>query len=491
MDMNFKKDYKSILGMFLFLVSVIIGIYMLVTPLDHVFIHIDELWSAALIKSSFMDCLRLTINDVHPPLYYFMVKSVCEVLNALNIRYEIIYVMHLVSILAYFGVLLVSATKIRKEYGWLTAGIFTFALATMSEFFFVFIKIRMQGWGLLFLLMSFVYLKDVMTKSDRKSWIMLILFTVLGCYTHYILLISYALIYMALLVYILKNSEKRKAELKKWIIASIATVILYMPWLFVLFRQVNETVNYSEVPIPSHHELFDYFAWITTSGTDSTAFALKILTVLVVLLIIAIFIRQYRNNSYDDNFYICSGFFVYAFTFALSIILLVSTYKSLNIRYLIPVISIIWLTFAIIIGKIEDKKLLSVTVLLILILVIGGMAYTSDSIATLNEVGHKEMKILDEMNSSDNVVVFSKEFMYICYHDYLTNTSMYSLQNFTNDYHVDDVKIVSELYPVIEKNPDKEVYVIKLNKYKNSKFDHNLTGDTFFSRGNTRFIKMT
>ena len=48
--MEFNKENKAIVGKFFFALSLIILIYMLVTPLDHLILHVDEYFTLTLIN---------------------------------------------------------------------------------------------------------------------------------------------------------------------------------------------------------------------------------------------------------------------------------------------------------------------------------------------------------------------------------------------------------------------------------------------------------
>lgn len=139
--------------------------------------------------------MKVAINDVHPPLYYLMLYPILGILKMANVG-NIIYALKIVSIIPYFIILCFSYFKLKDEYNWLTAGLFAFAILVMGDFFIQFLTLRMYSWGLLFLLLSFVYYREVLNKNDRKSWMLLTLFTLLCAYTHYFLILTSGLIYI-------------------------------------------------------------------------------------------------------------------------------------------------------------------------------------------------------------------------------------------------------------------------------------------------------
>lgn len=213
--LNKKLELTDYIGIIFFIIAIGILCIMIFNPLNHLFIHYDEYFTFGLIHLPITNAIKVTATDVHPPLYYIILKIVTKILTILHIHFDTLYVLKLVSIIPYFILLLLSETKIRKEYGWLTAGIFIFSIGVMSNFFIEFITIRMYSWGLLFLLLSFICLKKIITESNNKSWILLTIFTVLGAYTHYFVALSLGVLYLSLLIYILFIEGEEEKTISK------------------------------------------------------------------------------------------------------------------------------------------------------------------------------------------------------------------------------------------------------------------------------------
>ena len=64
LNMEFNRKNKDIIGKFFFALSVIILIYMLVTPLNHLILHVDEYFTLTLIN--FSPCLFLVFSESLP-----------------------------------------------------------------------------------------------------------------------------------------------------------------------------------------------------------------------------------------------------------------------------------------------------------------------------------------------------------------------------------------------------------------------------------------
>ena len=191
-------EKRDLIGILFFGAAILILLYMFISPLTNTIINIDEYWTYTLVNLPFINGMNVAIHDVHPPMYYWILYLLTP------FGLDNLYLLKVASIIPYVLIMIVSATKIRKDYGWLTAGLFVFCLGVMSDFFTEFLTIRMYSWGLFFVLMSFIYFNEVMTNWDRKSWMLLTLFTLLSAYTQYFFIITCGLMYLMVLFEILK-----------------------------------------------------------------------------------------------------------------------------------------------------------------------------------------------------------------------------------------------------------------------------------------------
>ena len=154
-------EKREFLGKIFFGAAIVMLLYMLISPLTNTIINIDEYWTYSLVNLPFMQGMIVAVHDVHPPLYYLILYLFTP------LGLDNLYLLKVLSIVPYVLLMIVSATKIRKDYGWLTAGLFVFAIGIMSDFFCEFLTIRMYSWGLFFVVMMFIFYNDVITKWDR------------------------------------------------------------------------------------------------------------------------------------------------------------------------------------------------------------------------------------------------------------------------------------------------------------------------------------
>ena len=348
MELNLEtnRGKKDIIGMAFLALSFIIFVYMLVTPLNQLILHIDEYFTLTLVNFPVSDIISITSMDVHPPLYYLLLKFAVKALGLIGITSHNLYAVRLVSIIPYAVILLLSYLKIKDEYGWLTAGLFALSIGLMSEFFPHFLIARMYSWGILFLVIAFIYTKDLFTKADKKSWAIVTAACVLCAYTHYFAAMSAACLYLIIIFYVV---TKKKDQIKNLGISVAAAVILYSPWILTLINQVTAVHNSYWIPEVSFDLVVQSLGYFAHSADSFFA----VIAIIIMAVIGYLYAMQLKEKYTMNNFYILTGLGVYVGTVLLALIISVVFKPILVVRYLMPAAAVFWLAVSILIGKIH------------------------------------------------------------------------------------------------------------------------------------------
>lgn len=452
-----KRDY---LGIFLFGAGILMLLWMFVSPISNVFIHVDEYWTYTLMNLPFMDAMNVIIHDVHPPLYYWILY----IFSPFGL--ENLYVLKVASIIPYILVMGIALTKIRRDYGWLTAGLFIFCIGIMSDFFVEYLTIRMYSWGLVFVLLAFLYYNEVTTNWDKRSWVLLTVFTLLSAYTQYFFAITCALMYLLILVEILRNHKDKLRQFGKSV---LAIIILYAPWAVVFVYQLKTQVGgYHEGlnPVNLIHFMTYFAIKADNFRPDTVAFKL-IAAVFLILLLVLIYKKREKLPA--------AGVFLLYATIIIGVLGLMSSFcNTMRVRYLIPVIGVFWLSASIVIGRIENNKILAVMLILIMALAGASLIITEKDIDSRLTYNDKKADFLSTIDNNDTVVVFNTDYGYRVLHDDIHNAQKYSIGD--TYFYSNDTKICNNLTKIMHDNPGKKIYLVNwANKDINKEYENNYT----------------
>lgn len=225
----------------------------------------DELFTVGMVEHSYGELVRFTAADVHPPLYYCIVKLFVDLCKLVIPKAGTVIPAKIVSVLPYVILLCYAVTFLRKRFGLFVGGMFLFCVTAMPQLPAYTVEVRMYGWAMLFvtaaflhgyaLMYSYVNLKTVSTdqKVGRQKRVRCLhgaAFTVYGlaaAYTQYFACVAVVMIYLWLFLAFLFRDRRR---IKEWLIYVAVSVVCYVPWLFALAGQLNAvSENYWILPL--------------------------------------------------------------------------------------------------------------------------------------------------------------------------------------------------------------------------------------------------
>lgn len=234
----------------------------------------DELFTVGMIEHSYGDLIALTARDVHPPLYYCIVKLIVELCKLLVPEANIVALTKIISVLPYFILLVYSVTFIRKRFGILTGGLFLFCVIAMPQLSAYTVEIRMYSWALLFVTAAYLHTYGIMTclreemsdigdeshkilvkRKVQSHYIALVLYGLAAAYTQYFACVAVIMVYLWLLLWLIFCAPQDKdtkilKKLQGWFVCVLVSVVGYFPWLLSLYRQMSTVrENYWILPL--------------------------------------------------------------------------------------------------------------------------------------------------------------------------------------------------------------------------------------------------
>ena len=216
------------------IILLVLGSIFLLAPLFHETLWFDEAYSVGIASHSFKDIWVIGGHDVHPVLYYFFLHLIYLIAGNNSILFYRLFSWLCFVLLGIFGY-----THIRKDFGEKKGFIFSYLVYFLPVVSLYTSEIRMYSLGMLLATIFAFYAYRIYKNNITKSTYFIFMITSLAtAYTHYYGLMLAGIINLALFIYLIKNKETRKNDLKKFIICAVIQVLLYLPWLVYFVIQL-------------------------------------------------------------------------------------------------------------------------------------------------------------------------------------------------------------------------------------------------------------
>ena len=366
----------------------------------------DEVVSLRYMQYSVKEILEIVKGDVHPPLYYFILKFML-LLGHNILGLNEVFVAKMTSFVPIFLMLVYLGRKIAKNWGLLTGTFFCILIIGMPNILDYGIEIRTYSWSLFFVTAAFIYGYECLEDNSR-SWIIFTIYSILAAYTHHYACISVGLIY----IYLLLLMPKKQKYLKKWIFSVFVCCIIYLLWFAVTLSQF-ETVAVGGgfwISTITINDIYKYFKFLFQPRADGYNVGLILGSVLASFYLILYITDIFREEKQNDKIYtqyVHCGAWVLLGTISIGVIVSIILYPVFMAKYMICSMGCFWLCFAYIIARSRKKK----KFLMIILITIGIIGI----IDTLQLVRWEEIKknyynelsvdILDNISPEDTILV--------------------------------------------------------------------------------------
>ncbi|MFI3237228.1 MAG: hypothetical protein R3Y47_04265 [Lachnospiraceae bacterium] len=321
----------------------------------------DEAFTMIILRMNWIELIQTAAADVHPPLYYIIAKLITMIFG-LNVT-----VLKTISIIPVTLTMILGATLVKDLFGGDNGYkkyiplFFISTIALAPGLFYYALELRMYTWSLFFvtyvgLLAYDLFLNTVSTKR-------VVLLSILGlcaAYTHYFSLISVAIIYSYLFIALL---WKNKMNYKICIQISIISIIGYLPWVGVFYKQCKTVHANYWIP---EFSLWDVLVWLTEPfrGTLTDLF----LGIFILTLVLAFY--NFCFKKYEKQIQIVSILYVslYFVTVLVGMILSILIRPIFQAKYAFSTLGLLWLGVIVLIQYIKPKKCIIASILLCMIL---------------------------------------------------------------------------------------------------------------------------
>lgn len=302
------------------------------------YIWFDESFTMGLARKSVPELIRITAMDVHPPLYYLLVKLFITIFG------DSIFVFHLPSLICYAGLLAVSALFFYRYFDKQLSLLVTVGLCSVPGMLEHALWIRMYSMAMLLVAssyyMTYIIMKkcggDISFRHFWKYWTSLALLNAAAAYTHYFAGVAVVGSSLFLLLFVLLKKRQLRAGIP-WAIHCVIMTVLYLPWMPVLLKQMsNIDGNYWIQPL-SEMELHTYPEILFSTNNDILR------RLLIVIFLVGCFLCLLHYRRCCEDLWIIGCFAVVMFWFIFGVGYSVLRNPILVNRYFVILFPLVWI----------------------------------------------------------------------------------------------------------------------------------------------------
>ncbi len=343
---------KTIIGLFITTI-ILTGLILRLGPvLEQRDFWYDEAFTGILIKQPWSEMNQMIFADVHPPLYYWLVKPWASIFNysSFGIRFFSTFM----GVLTIFSVYWIGKRMFNERSGLLAAlitAVSPFAIQYSQE-------ARMYSlFGLLMIWATWFFYRGLKF-NERRDWILWGIFGGLAFYTHYLSLFFFIVFFWTAVFYEYNFHKKdfHKAILgtKKFWIGTGVISLFFVGWLpYFIPHMMKGNLGWIGVSylsdVPKALQIFLFGHPLGAGGVpvanefqyffDGSSAGLLILVITIILLVIA-----WKKKIKREEFFILS-----TLSFGTLIFLIILSHFNLKLyvsRYFMPAAIMIYLLLA-------------------------------------------------------------------------------------------------------------------------------------------------
>lgn len=345
-----KEKLKSITLNQWHIAVIVIGIIFVSLGAFHSNLWFDESYSVGLARHTFGEIWSIGGHDVHPILYYWMLRIVYLITGGTIMAYRIF------SVIPIAIMIILGYTHIRKDFGEKTGFIFSFLSAFLPEMAQYAIEIRMYSWAILAVTILAIYAYRLTKEDNTKNWIIFGLSSLASIYLHYYGLMAAGLINVFLLIYLIV--KRRKKGIIFIISFGILQGLAYLPWLVNFATQLSNVssgywIGFSFPKTPMELLSSQLAGYVKTS--DYTGIIVP--TVLALELYAYMIYKTYKyvKAKEDLNSFKWSVIVYFAVILAAIVITALMKTSILYYRYLFVITGLYIFAVSFILGKEENR----------------------------------------------------------------------------------------------------------------------------------------
>ncbi|REC32380.1 hypothetical protein CF160_07910 [Enterococcus pseudoavium] len=346
------KESSNIHWRVLAYVSVILGIIISINNVLNVSIWLDDAYTLGIIKYPASEIIYLTGLDVHPPLYYLIVRFFF-LLSPANPFMQVIYGRFIsllpILITIFVGFLIFREYNMDKYKSIFFSSLFMF----MPHISYYSVEIRMYSWAMLFIGVSFFGALKYLKNYSYKWLFLVLLGSTLAAYTHYFSAVMGGLIFLFLFIYGL--GKKSKKVVVEAFIAAILFLILYSPWLIVAIGQVKGVANSYWIPPLTIKTIAKIYLWPFVESVMGTFISKKDLLIGIIMTVVMLTFGSpyfFKKVPRYETPIISLGIWIFLATVSFSVLISILMSPVFDVRYSFPALFPLYISLVLLLDRV-------------------------------------------------------------------------------------------------------------------------------------------
>lgn len=197
----------------------------------------DEEYTVGLVRHGMAEMIDISIYDVHPPLYYILLKLYTYIAG------NSVVALRIFSVLCTGLLSLLGFTHIRKDFGRKCGLLFSVLVFIMPCSYAYSLQIRMYSITPLFVTLAAIYGYRIIKERRMRplNGTCFVISSLGAAYCHWYGLVAVGLMNLFMLAEIIgiEKNTKTHALLKNWMITAVCQLVLYIPGFFIFAKQAG------------------------------------------------------------------------------------------------------------------------------------------------------------------------------------------------------------------------------------------------------------
>lgn len=381
-------------------IILIVGTIFIFLSVFHSNIWFDEAYSVGMAKHTFVDIWKIGGHDVHPVLYYWMLRIINLLTSASVLAYRLFSALPI----ALLGLL--GYTHIKKDFGEKTGILFSFFSYFLPMMAVYANQIRMYAWAIYIVTALSIYTYRIyLGENTKKNWIIFGVCSISSIFIHYYGLMAAGLINLFLLFYLIKN--KRWKDFRWQIFLGMIQIICYLPWLIYLASQMKHVSGGFWIGFEFPRSLLELVGCQMQIGTkmaDMTNLWMGFSINVILFIFLGLIFAKTRKKENYKPVYQAIGIYISVILGALVVTKVIGS-PILYYRYLFVITGLYIFAISYILSKTTNKIFIIMVCIVVLILGITNTIFQmKENYAAENG---KQITYLKENIQKEDVLVYS------------------------------------------------------------------------------------